>query len=202
VFFRDEVAAPLDADFHIGLPASEDARVADLVPPPNALMDELANAEEGSLAWRMHRGNPALDATEPRTRAWRGAEIPAGNGIGNARSIARIHSALACGGEIDGVRLLSEPTLARIVEEQIRGTDVFSNSPARFGMGFGLATELTPFPNPRTFFWGGWGGSIVVIDRDTRMSFAYVMNRMAPELMGDVRGASVAIGVYTALAGL
>ncbi len=201
-FFREEVAGPLGADFHIGLPESEDARVAELVPPPQALGSDLAGAEPGSLIWRMHRGTPAIDATEPRTRAWRGAEIPAANGTGNARSIARVHSALACGGAIDGVRLLSEAMLDRIVEEQIRGTDVFSDSPARFGMGFGLATELTPFPNPRTFFWGGWGGSIVVIDRDLRMSFAYVMNRMAPELIGDVRGASVVLGAYTALAGL
>ena len=125
-FFREEVAGPLGADFHIGLPESEDPRVAELVPPPQALGSDLAGAEPGSLTWRMHRGTPAIDATEPRTRAWRGAEIPAANGTGNARSIARVHSALACGGAIDGVRLLSEAMLDRIVEEQIRGIDVFS----------------------------------------------------------------------------
>jgi CubicO group peptidase (beta-lactamase class C family) len=162
-FFREEVAGPLDADFHIGLPASEDARVADLVLPPHPLGADLAGAEPGSLTARMHRGTPPLDASETRTRAWRGAEIPAANGTGNARAIARINAVLACDGAVDGVHLLSEATLNRIVEEQIRGVDVFTNSPARFGMGYGLATELTPFPNPRTFFWGGWGGSIVVI---------------------------------------
>jgi CubicO group peptidase (beta-lactamase class C family) len=199
-FFREEVAEPLGADFHIGLPASEDARVTDLVPPPHPLMEELANAEPGSLAARMREGTPSLDGTETRTRAWRAAEIPAGNGIGNARAIARVHAALAGDGTLDGVRLLGEDTLARIVEEQIRGLDVFTQMPGRFGMGFGLATELIPFPNPRTFFWGGWGGSIVVIDRDVRMSFAYVMNRMAQDLAGDVRGAGVIIAAYTALA--
>ena len=197
--FRSEIAEPLGADFHIGLPASEDARVAEMIPPATAAtpFDEPTEVQLNAAT------NPVLDvAAVTASRAWRGAEIPAANGTGNARSIARVHSALACGGAIDGVRLLSEAMLDRIVEEQIRGTDVFSDSPARFGMGFGLATELTPFPNPRTFFWGGWGGSIVVIDRDLRMSFAYAMNRMAPELIGDVRGAGVVLGAYTALAGL
>jgi CubicO group peptidase (beta-lactamase class C family) len=111
-----------------------------------------------------------------------------------------VHAALAGNGTLDGVRLLGEDTLARIVEEETRGLDVFTQMPGRFGMGFGLATELIPFPNPRTFFWGGWGGSIVVIDRDERMSFAYVMNRMSQDLAGDVRGAGIIIAAYTALA--
>jgi CubicO group peptidase (beta-lactamase class C family) len=199
-FFREEVAEPLGADFHIGLPATEDHRVADLVPPPIPLMGEYADAAPGSPQHRIRLANPALDATEPRTRAWRAAEIPAANGTGNARAIARVHSVLACGGTLDGVRLLGEATLDRVVEEQIRGNDVFTQMPGRFGMGYGLATELVPFPNPRTFFRGGWGGSIVVIDRDARMSFAYVMNRMAQDMAVDVRGAGVVIAAYTALA--
>jgi CubicO group peptidase (beta-lactamase class C family) len=200
-FFADEVAAPLGADFHIGLDPRHDDRVAELVPPIRPLVEDFADAAPGSLIARMVAGTPHLRGDEPGTRAWRAAEIPAAGGIGNARAIARIHSALACGGGIDGVRLLSEATLARILETQIRATDVLMNVPAHFGMGYGLATEMLPFPNERTFFWGGWGGSICVIDLDARMSLAYTMNRMDSALTGDLRGALVAIGAYAALAG-
>jgi CubicO group peptidase (beta-lactamase class C family) len=195
-FFREEVAGPLGADFHIGLDAANDGRVADLVPPKNLLNEGYS----GAVAERMAAGGPPLDATEPMTRAWRGAEIPAANGQGNARSMARIHSVLACGGALDGVRLLSEKTLARVLEVQIEGNDLALNVPMRFGMGYGLPGELLPLPNKRVFFWAGWGGSIALIDLDARMSVAYAMNRMFPELIGDLRAAGIIIAAYTALA--
>jgi CubicO group peptidase (beta-lactamase class C family) len=200
-FYAEEVARPLGADFHIGLDPRHDDRVADLVPPASPLAAEFADAPPGSLAARMLAGTPPLDGTEPRTREWRAAEIPAAGGIGNARSMARVHSALACGGEIDGVRLLSEDTLVGATEVQFDGTDALMNTPARFGMGFGLPSELIPFPNPRTLFWGGWGGSLCVIDLDAGMSLAYAMNRMDSLVMGDMRAVFLVIAAYTALAG-
>jgi CubicO group peptidase (beta-lactamase class C family) len=201
-FFHDEVAAPLGADFHIGLPASEDHRVADLVPPDLSAALGTGAIQPDTLAARTLLSCP-LDATEPRTRAWRGAEIPAAGGTGNARSVARVHSALACGGEADGVRLMSADAVERILEEQISGTDGVLGVPMRFGMGFGLMSDLIPLsPNKRAFFWGGWGGSLAVIDLDAEVSVAYVMNRMGDGLAGDVRGALVALaalGVATTL---
>ncbi len=116
-FFREEVAEPLGADFHIGLDAKHDARVAELIPPEH-LPEETYEAGT-PVARRMAALGPHLDATEPRTREWRAAEIPAAGGTGNARSMGRVHSVLACGGELDGVRLLSEKTLARIMEVQV-----------------------------------------------------------------------------------
>ncbi len=96
--FRQEIAEPLDADFRIGLPESEDHRVAELVQPPGPA-PEAGSVEkpeipsitfrdtqpDGSREWRM-------DVAQTRTRAWRGAEIPSVNGHGNARSIAGIHA--------------------------------------------------------------------------------------------------------------
>jgi len=198
-FFREEVAGPLGADFHIGLDAAHDHRVAELVPPKHLLQEAYAG-EPGSVAARMADGGPLADATEPRTRAWRAAEIPAANGQGNARSMARIHSVLACGGALGDVRLLSEKTLARVLDVQIKGNDLLMDMPMRFGMGYGLPGELMPLPNKRVFFWAGWGGSIAVIDLDARMSIAYAMNRMFPELIGDMRAAGIVFAAYAALA--
>lgn len=101
-WFRDEVAGPTGADFHMGLPASEDHRVAELVPPEvNLTAEPMINGVP--ITMEMIAGKTlmslTLTATEPQTREWRAAEIPAAGGIGNARAMARIHSFLACGGE-------------------------------------------------------------------------------------------------------
>lgn len=197
-FFREEVAEPLGADFHIGLDPAHDHRVGELQPPAQGLA--ATGAEPGSIADRTFAG-AAIDATEPRGEAWRRAEIPAAGGIGNARSVARIHSALACGGTVDGVSLMSESGVDTILEEQIRGVDLVFGVPMVFGMGFGLNDPALPIsPNERAFFWGGWGGSLAIIDLDAGISIAYVMNKMAPDLMGDLRGGSIAAAVYQALA--
>jgi len=197
-FFREEVAEPLGADFHIGLDSAHDHRVGELQPPTQA--PDSAVAGSGSIAERTFAG-AFIDATEPRSEAWRRAEIPAAGGIGNARSVARIHSALACGGTVDGVSLMSESGVQTILEEQIRGVDLVFGVPMVFGMGFGLNDPAFPIgPNERSFFWGGWGGSLAIIDLDASISIAYVMNKMAPDLISDLRGGSLAAAVYQALA--
>ena len=195
-FFREEVAGPLSADFHIGLPASEDGRVAELIPP----VIDLANQQfdPTSIAGRTLL-SCFIDATEPRTREWRGAEIPAAGGTGNARSVARVHSALACGGTVDGVRLMGPETVERVFEQQSDGKDLVLEHGVRFGMGFGLWLEdWITSPNRRHFFWGGYGGSVAIVDLDTRISVAYVMNRMDSELTGDPRGKNIVKALYDA----
>jgi CubicO group peptidase (beta-lactamase class C family) len=198
-FFREEVAEPLGADFHIGLDPKHDGRVGELIPPGRPPVG--ADAAPDSIAARTGAG-AEMTAKEPQTSAWRRAEIPAAGGIGNARSVARVHSLLACGGSACGVKLMSEAGVARALEEQTRGTDLVLGIPIVFGMGFGLNDASFPIsPNPRAFFWGGWGGSLAIIDLDARVSIAYVMNRMDPDLVGDLRGGSVAAATYQALAG-
>jgi CubicO group peptidase (beta-lactamase class C family) len=107
---------------------------------------------------------------------------------------------LANGGVVDGVRLLSASTVERILEQQSDGPDLVLGMPMRFGIGFGLMGDTIPLsPNDRAFFWGGWGGSIAVVDLDARLTVSYVMNRMAPALMGDLRGALIVLSAYAAL---
>ena len=193
--FREEIASPLGADFHIGLPASEDPRVADLIPPPPGTA--IGDGEQPELTRNMS-SNPPIDPLVTRTRAWRAAELPAANGHGNARSIARIHATLANGGVANGVRILSEAGCRKALEQQIEGTDLIFNAPARFGMGFGLPSPTVPLPNPNSIFWGGYGGSLAVIDMDARTSFGYAMNKMAGGTTGDMRAFGLLMGVWGA----
>ncbi len=193
-FFADEVAGPLGADFHIGLPPNDDGRVAALIPPP-----QIDLVEEGfsELAIRSLQ-NPLITGEEANEEWWRRAEIPAANGHGNARSVAEVQSVISCGGEVRGTRLLSEAGVEALFEEQSNGTDLVLGVPLRFGMGYGLASETIP-GGPRTCAWGGYGGSIVVNDLDAGITVSYVMNRMEAGLIGDDRGASI---VMAAIAGI
>jgi len=195
-FFRQEVAEPLEADFWIGLPAGEDHRVAELIaPPPGGGVGDGAMSE----LMRNMATNPGLDPLDTRTRQWRGAEIPAAGGTGNARSVALIQAVLANGGVAEGKRLLSEAGCRKALQAQVEGLDKVMGIPARFGLGFGLAGGPLPLPNPNCMYWGGYGGSLIIIDMEARASFAFVMNKMAPTTTGDMRGFGLAMGMWQAL---
>ena len=160
-WFRTEIAEPLGADFHMSLPASEDDRVGELIPPqmvpadPDNFEINGQKVTMDSIAGRTLT-SVLLDATEPQTREWRAAEIPAAGGFGNARSIARIHSALACGGEVDGVRIMSEAGARKGLEEQIDNVDQVLLLHLRHGIGFARELEgWVTSPNPSHMFWGG-----------------------------------------------
>jgi CubicO group peptidase (beta-lactamase class C family) len=197
-FFAKEVAEPLGADFHIGLPAEADARVARVIPPPP---ENAAIGDAASEIARRALSNPPLDARCTWEEGWRRAEIPAAGGHGNARSVATVQGVLACGGELDGVRLLSAAGCEVPLEEQSNGPDLVLGWPLRFGVGYGLMSPEMPLsPSERAYFWGGYGGSIVVIDLDQRLCVAYVMNKMAGGTAGDFRGFSMLMGAYQSLA--
>ncbi len=196
-FFREEIAEPVGADFHIGLPAEDDDRVGELMPPEGNVA--LYEGPADSIPARVN-GSPRLTALEPRTEAWRRAEIPAAGGIGNARSVARVQAILANGGEIGGVRILSPEGCEAVFEEQANGTDLVLGAPIRFGLGYGLVSPDIPVgPNPRTCYWGGWGGSQVVVDMDARLCFAFVPNRMESTTLGDKRSARINRSTFAAL---
>jgi len=198
-FFREEIAKPLGADFYIGLPEEHDIRVADLIAPPPIDLSTFGDIDPKSVAMRSLT-NPIIDIQETKTREWRNAEIPAANGHGNARSVSRITAALACGGELDGVRLLSEKTIKQSIEEQSYGTDLVLNIPIRFGLGWGLQSKELPIgPNPNVFYWGGFGGSVIAVDLDAKLSICYVMNKMVSTLTGDPRSEKLIEALYNSL---
>ncbi|MFI5713805.1 serine hydrolase domain-containing protein [Kribbella sp. NPDC051620] len=182
-FFAEEVAGPLGADFHLGLPAEHDHRIAPLI-PATTRAPELEAAGPG---------NPPIPAEIANTEAWRRAEIPSANGFGNARSVAAVQSVLACGGEARGVRLLSAAGAERVLEQQFSGEDEVLGRRVRYGMGYALLQS-------RTCSWGGWGGSLVMVDLEARLTVAYVMNQMLEEdVLGDDRGLSMAFAAYEGL---
>ena len=197
-FIAEQITGPLGADFHVGTSAEHDARVGHVIAPSMPLSAE--GVDTNSIAMRTLL-NPLIDASASATVPWRRAEIPAAGGHGNARSVAQIHAPMACGGEANGVRLLSANGIEPVFDEQFNGQDHVLPMVVRHGIGFGLPSpELPISPNPRSCFWGGWGGSLAIVDLDARMSFSYVMNRMGDGTVGDARGAGLLLAAYGALA--
>jgi CubicO group peptidase (beta-lactamase class C family) len=158
--------------------------------------------DPNSIAARTFR-SPALSAAQSREISWRRAEIPAAGGHGNARSVALVQSALVGGGAMGKNRrkLLSDAAARRALEPQVTGTDLVLGVPITFGMGYGHVSPMLPLsPNKNVVFWGGWGGSTIVIDFDAQLAFSYVMNRMEPGALGDPRGMRLGAAVYASLA--
>lgn len=186
--FRELVADPLGADFHLGVRRDDLPRCADLVAPPASGVDYSALPPDSFLVRTL--ANPVVPV-EPlcNSRDWRTVSVAGANGHGNARSVARVQSVVSHGGEVDGVRLLSGETLGRIFEVQAEGTDLVLMQPVRFGIGYALPEPAAApaVPEGRVCWWTGYGGSIVVNDLDHRVTFAYAMNKMENHFMASPR---------------
>ena len=212
-YFREHVAEPLDADFHIGLAPEHDERTSDLFDTPRPgggggppqiegpLGDFMRDMTDPTTMTGAAFANPKIRPGSHNTRAWRAAEIPAANGHGTARSLARIYGALARGGELDGVRILERESIERAIEEQAFGPDaVLGQLPMRFGLGFMLRQDLIPLgPNPRAFGHPGAGGSIGFADPDAGIGFGFTMNQMQMGLVGSAGAFAMISAIFEAL---
>ena len=200
-FFREEIAGPLGADFHIGTGPEHDDRVAPIIPVPPIEFGtgDGGTPDKDSIPYRA--GNPRLVAEDSWTIPWRRAEIPAAGGHGNARSVAIAQSAVSAGGSAQGVEILSTETIDRIFDVQAAGRDLVLGIGVTFGVGYGLNSPRAPIsPNERVCYWGGWGGSLVVNDVDAGFTMAYVMNKMGEGTVGDDRAHTILRACYATLA--
>ncbi|KAF7945009.1 uncharacterized protein EAE97_005642 [Botrytis byssoidea] len=176
-FVAQEIAGPLGVDFEIGSSAKNCHRISPLIFPVSKA--SLAQTDTSSISAKTF-GNPALDPSVVDSPGWREAELGSGNGYGNALSIATILSCISLGGEANGVRLLSNETIDLIFQEQSKGVDLVTGQNLCFGIGFGLSgndTELKWLPEGRVCMWGGYGGSIDIMDLERRLTISYTMNK-------------------------
>jgi len=198
-FFAEEIAGPLGADFSIGVRPEDDARVSPIVPMP-AVPFDFGAVDPDSPGVKTFTG-PPIDLAAALGEPWRRADIGAANGHGNARSVARIQAVVANGGTVGGVRLLSARTIDRIFERQSDGVDLVLGIPLRFGIGYALpqATTFPYIPDGRICFWGGAGGSMIIIDLDRRMTVSYMMNKMAPVIVGNPTAEAIITATYASV---
>ncbi|WP_063048920.1 serine hydrolase domain-containing protein [Nocardia arthritidis] len=188
-FLAEEIAGPLDIDFFIGLPPAAQHRVSRLVFAPAPDLSEVPeeNVPESLrpllAAMRDPQAlvNRAFQITDPAdidfdSPAVQAAELPASNGIGTARGLARLYAALV--GEVNGRRLLTDETVAAATREQVAGTDRVLMLPGRYASGYMLPTPELPLGGGASFGHPGRGGSLAFADPDRRLAFAYVTNHI------------------------
>jgi CubicO group peptidase (beta-lactamase class C family) len=208
-FFREEVARPLGLDFYIGLPLEVPARrLATIMPlSPGRALRALPSTPPSLLLrvlwpWSLLRKSMIFTDVDWNDRSCLEVEVPAGNGVGTARAIARLYSAFAEGGAELGV---GPGTLARITAEPSarRAKDVVMGVPAWYSLGF-----LRPGPDavfgsgPRAFGTPGTGGSFGFADPDERLGYAYVMNKTGFHMFDDPREKALRDAVHGAIAAL
>lgn len=196
-FIRTQIAEPLSADTFVGLSEQEQARTAEIV-PPQVMGNPFSQAASilGDQATASALTNPRRPVKAANTRRWRSAEIPSSNGHASARGLARIYTALALGGAIDGVRLLSPTSVENARREQVHAEDRITGTWARRSLGFLLPESGDPRPLC-AFGHPGMGGSIGFADPQNQLAMGYVMNQM---ITGpDSRWTDLCGAVYTSL---
>ncbi len=195
------MARPLGLDFHIGLPAGLEPRIAHLVDAPPAthpaVAAYLAQFHPGTLTGRAHfathRGITEVATLFNREEMW-SAEFPSGGGIGSARALAAMYDALAQGGSRGGVRLVSEESVARHAAEARRGPDLVLLFETRYGLGYQLPTPFADFGDiPTAFGHGGLGGSVGFADPARRVAVGYVANQLRFTAPGEVTRAGALV---------
>lgn len=218
-FFASEIAAPLEADFHFGVGAKQDPRIAEFAWIGDTTQPRIGQLESGaSQTGDEKRGSVEIDDERAEllrctylnppglsglgtvnTRPWRSAEIPSANGHGNARATARVYGALACRGGNASARLLSPELIGEAMQETSAGTDFVLRRPTRFGLGFQLTQPERPLgPNARSFGHFGAGGSLGFADPDACLSFGYTPNRAGPRWQ-DPRTRALIDALYACL---
>jgi CubicO group peptidase (beta-lactamase class C family) len=199
-FFAEEVAGPLGADCHIGAPVDADHRVSPMIPSSPIRRRDPA----GSIPERVFF-NPYGTPQDASTTAWRRGELGGSNGHSNARGLGLVQHVLANGGEVGGIRLLSEAGCARALEVVADGDDLVLGMPLRWGMGYCVGSALSRqiygdrTEGRRVALWGGSGGSWVLNDLDARMTVTFVMNKHVEGLF-DTRSTEIVNTTYDCLA--
>ncbi|MEU7144575.1 serine hydrolase domain-containing protein [Nocardia sp. NPDC046473] len=208
-FLAEEIAGPYGIDFFIGLPAAEQNRVSRLVfapkPDLDSVPDEMIPEEIRPMVAAMRDPesltNRAFQITDPpdidfNSPAVQAAEMPASNGIGTARGLARLYASLVS--EVDGTRLLTAETLTAAIHEQTSGIDRVIMLPDRYATGFMLPIADLALGGPNSFGHPGRGGSLGYADPSRGIAFAYVTNHIVEGAI-DLRARSLVDALETTL---
>jgi CubicO group peptidase (beta-lactamase class C family) len=194
-YVQTNISGPLGLDLWVGTPEWVEPRVlpgltvdaADPVRPASTEPACVAGWSAGAQLMAMFRQVDGVQGTEPfNERRFRAAEVPAGNGVTNARAMARMYA--ACLGEVDGVRLLSADTIAAATRDQSAGVrqgdcaaaDPWAAGVAQpWGLGFEISNPLNPMLGPGSFGHAGMGGRLAFAHPASGLSFGYVSQQMA-----------------------
>tara|TARA_B100000953_G_scaffold67014_1_gene53691 strand:+ start:3992 stop:5116 length:1125 start_codon:yes stop_codon:yes gene_type:complete len=194
-FFQDEIAIPHGIDFFIGLPKSEEHRIAEMIP--------FKGKEESEKKITLTKAEVAIKNSagtlkHHNSREWRSAEIPAANGQGSASSLAKLYSLVTP--HDSSLKILKEKTLEKMTQTQIEGKDLILRVSLRWGNGFVLNKHKIVYgPEENSFGHSGYGGSCAFADPTNKIGISYVMNQMENNFAGDSRSIKLINAAYKCL---
>jgi CubicO group peptidase (beta-lactamase class C family) len=209
----EEIAEPLELNgLFCGVPDEQQHRCARLMAPawdlpPETRRRNVERAWKGAERWdrRLSRVGirydptqtlaalmpPGMDEIDFNSAEFRGAAIPAANGMFTARSLARLYACLSLGGELNGTRLLSEASVHRASQQQNRGVGLVIPLSMRWRLGyhrvFSVGAKI-----PQGFGHFGYGGSGAFADPSRRLAVALTVNSGVGTPFGDARIARIA----------
>ncbi|MBV9007818.1 MAG: beta-lactamase family protein [Verrucomicrobia bacterium] len=205
-YWRSVFAEPLRLDFWIGLPRELNERCATIyaakagrAPEPAQFYRDLAT--RGTLQHKTFtspRGLHAVSAmNKPENRA---LDIVSFGGIGSAHALAKFYAMLANGGELDGRRFFTPPTIALITSTITDGIDRVFEIATAFSAGFMKNSAYSQRhifgDSPAAFGQPGAGGSTAFADPENNIAFAYVMNQMEQTLLPNEKSLRLVDAVY------
>ena len=206
-YLREQVCAPLDMDFHVGVAEEDLARIAHVSRLRNQHGDEYARAlftamgDPQGLAWKAF-GNPSSLQNSTNKPAWQQAQILSANGTGNARSLARFWQVMAHGGRLGDAYLLDPELVNLMRQEHSAGMDKTLQCPTRFGLGVMLEQQWQGGSfgmGDNAFGHPGAGGALGFADPDAQVGLGYVTNTMGPYVLTDPRAGELSRAVYRCL---
>lgn len=199
---REWLAHPLGVDIHLGVPTELHLRIADFEWPGLPVGDDepVGLSVDQLLQYNTYYNPSGLSGSGTvNTSDWRMAQIPSTNMHASARGVARLYTALALGGAVDGTRLITASALEAATIEVSHGIDLVLGRESRFGRGFQLPQPERGFgPNATAFGHFGAGGSIGFCDPTAQVGFGYVMNQMGPRWQNP-RNRALMDALYTCL---
>ncbi|PIG86591.1 beta-lactamase [Aspergillus arachidicola] len=199
-FVHDELAVPRNADFHLPVAEEEWDRIAEMVPAQTNM--DISALDPNSIMYRAMAGSPG-NPNMPKEPAFRRSGLGSIGGFTNARGANDILSIITQNGTVEGKRFLRPETVDKIFEVQASGPDQVIGLNIEWGLGFGIGMLGTVdwLPSGKLAFWGGWGGSVALMDLDRQMTFTYAMNKMGMSILGNERTGDYVQAAYAALEG-
>ena len=196
VYFREEIGNDRDIDFYIGLPESEENRVAEMIPFSKEDNNQNKNAEPND-AQKASGSGPNLLKPQ-NTRAWRAAEIPSANGQGSAYGLAKLYSLIVPSDP--SLKILKDSTVDAMTRSRIEGRDMVLGVVTRWGAGFIMNKHKVIYgPVEESFGHSGFGGSCAFGDPKNKLGISYVMNKMKNNAAGDGRSIALINETYKCL---
>ena len=201
-YFKTTIAEPLGADFHIGLADTEFDRCATLIGPNRARKQPPQSPDQAPVKptklFVKSLLNPSISPfRDACSKPWRNAELAASNGHGTAESIAKVYAAMANGGQLGNVRIMSEAALAATCAPEVEtNVDLVTGGVVRRSRGFILNTENAYGPEMTAFGHAGAGGSLGFADPVANLGFGYVMNQMQPDTAKKPRSKQLVDEIY------